>query len=102
MEVSKELIKAVLNENITEYEYINHADVVISIHQNNLIAILDNSRYTSQCSIRKELFSINIYEFMHKNLKEWAKSHNFYDKIDWSDGHQGILTKAEELRNEIN
>ena len=45
---------------------------------------------------------INIYELVHKNLKEWAKLKSVFDIIDWSEEPEQIFKKAEELRNEIN
>ena len=45
---------------------------------------------------------INIYELVHKNLKEWVKLKSVFDIIDWSEEPEQIFKKAEELRNEIN
>ena len=45
--------------------------------------------------------SINIYELVHMNLKQWAKFKNVFGKIDWSEEPEQIFKKAEELRNEI-
>ena len=45
---------------------------------------------------------INIYELAHKNLKQWAKNKNVFDKIDWKEETEQIFKKAEELRDEIN
>ena len=44
---------------------------------------------------------INIYELAHKNLKQWAKLKNIFDKIEWSAEPEQIFNKAEELRNEV-
>ena len=45
---------------------------------------------------------INIYEFVHMNLKQWANFKNVFNIIDWSGEPEEILAKAEELMNEIN
>lgn len=45
--------------------------------------------------------SVNIYELVHMNLKQWAKFKNVFGKIDWSEEPEQIFKKAEELRNEI-
>ena len=45
---------------------------------------------------------VNIYEFAFKNLKQWAKLKNVFDKIDWSEEPEQIFKKAEKLKNEIN
>ena len=47
-------------------------------------------------------FEVNIYEFAFKNLKQWAKLKNVFDKIDWSEEPEQIFKKAEKLKNEIN
>ncbi len=46
--------------------------------------------------------SINIYEFVHLNLKQWANFKNVFNIIDWSGEPEEIIAKAEEIMNEIN
>ena len=42
----------------------------------------------------EEKVKINIYEFAFKNLKQWAKLKNVFDKIDWSEEPEQIFKKA--------
>ena len=83
VEVSKELLSEVLNLNITYIEHCNNSIVY-------KVSVYD----------REE--EVNIYEFVFKNLKQWAKLKNVFDKIDWSEEPEQIFKKAEKLKNEIN
>ena len=83
MNISKELLSKVLGINIT------HASMCKG--DNDLFFVEEKGgRY------------INIYELIHKNLKEWAKLKSVFDIIDWSEEPEQIFKKAEDLRNEIN
>ncbi len=85
LEVSKELIEEVMKDKGT-FETIN-----INKNELSTFGVLGH-----------HIFSINIYEFAFKNLKQWAKLKNVFDKIDWSEEPEQIFKKAEKLKNEIN
>lgn len=90
--ISKELLSEVLNVEISEV-------TGMLTHKNNKSLL---SYITKNCSINDGKELINIYELAHKNLKQWAKLKNFFDKIDWSEEPEQIFKKVEEIRNEIN
>ncbi len=84
---SKELLSVVLG--------IKVLDVRKSIKSNQLaFDILTPTQHRHK--------SINIYELMHMNLKQWAKLNNVLDRIDWSGEPDDIFTKANELYDELN
>ena len=85
MKISKELLQC-LNKHLT-------IDKVISNNKNRI----DNNIYWSIKEL-DILQSKNVYELVHLKLKEWAKLKNFFDKIDWSEEPEEILSKAEEIR----
>ena len=61
----------------------------IVVNENNVtFAYADESMWSD----------INIYELVHKNLKEWAKAKHLFDKINWSESVEQILKQAEVLR----
>ena len=68
--------------------YISHQD------NNEIFYSTKDYKYTGN--------SINIYELAHLNLKQWAKTKDILDIIDWSGEPEQIFKKAEELRNELN
>lgn len=57
---------------------------------------------SSPIEVRQQHKRINIYEFVHLNLKQWAKFNNVFNIIDWSGEPEEIIAKAEEIMNEIN
>ena len=81
MEISKELLSEVLKLNITYTERCNNSIVY-------KISVYD----------REE--EVNIYELVHKNLKQWAKLKNVFDIIEWSEEPEQIFKKVGEIRNE--
>ena len=81
--ISKELLSEVLNLNITYIERYNNSIIY-------KVSVYD----------REE--EVNIYEFVFKNLKQWAKLKNVFDIIDWSEEPEQIFKKVEKIRNEIN
>ena len=88
LKISKELLSEVLN-----YE----VDVFLGINKNEI-------DYTC-CRDENEGYidiSINLYEFVHLNLKQWANFKNVFNIIDWSGEPEEIIVKAEEIMNEIN
>ena len=85
LKISKELIEEVMKDKGT-FETIN-----INKNELSTFGVLGH-----------HIFSINIYEFAFKNLKQWAKLKNVFDKIDWSEEPEQIFKKAEKLKNEIN
>ena len=88
LKISKELLSEVLN-----YE----VDVFLGINKNEI-------DYTC-CRDENEGYvdiSINLYEFAHLNLKQWANFKNVFNIIDWSGEPEEIIAKAEEIMNEIN
>ena len=88
IKLSKELIKNVLVEetkNLSE-------DFTFNIKDSYILFIDDG----------ESQFEVNIYEFVHLNLKQWANLKNVFNIIDWSGEPEEIFAKAEELRNEIN
>ena len=88
LKISKELLSEVLN-----YE----VDVFLGINKNEI-------DYTC-CRDENEGYidiSINLYEFVHLNLKQWANFKNVFNIIDWSGEPEEIIAKAEEIMNEIN
>ena len=87
--ISKELLSEVLGVYVRDGWYF---DCEILIYTYDKILGLDENYHAE----------INIYELVHKNLKEWAKLKNVFDIIDWSEEPEQIFKKAEELRNEIN
>ena len=88
LKISKELIKNVLVE-----ETENLSDEFTFSIKDNYILFADEG----VCQ-----FEVNIYEFVHLNLKQWARLKNVFSIIDWSGKPEEIFAKAEELRNEIN
>lgn len=84
--ISKELLQ----------EVTDNREINIISRDNNIISY---SLYATLARGVRE-FEINIYELAHKNLKEWAKIKNVFDKINWSDEPDIIFKKAKEL-NEI-
>ena len=88
LKISKELLSEVL-----KYE----VDVFLGINKNEI-------DYTC-CRDESEGYvdiSINLYEFVHLNLKQWANFKNVFNIIDWSGEPEEIIAKAEEIMNEIN
>ena len=81
MKISKELLSEVLKLNITYTERCNNSIVY-------KISVYD----------REE--EVNIYELVHKNLKQWAKLKNVFDIIEWSEEPEQIFKKVGEIRNE--
>ena len=88
LKISKELLGEVLG-----YE----VDAFLGISENEIDYTCCRDK-----DIGYEDISINIYEFVFMNLKQWAKLKNVFDKIDWSEETEQIFKRAEELRNEIN
>lgn len=88
LKISKELIKVVL-EKETE---------TLSKDFNFII----NEDYIEFSDDGEMQFEYCIYKFAFKNLKQWAKLKNVFDKIDWSEEPEQIFKKAEKLKNEIN
>lgn len=88
LKISKELIRKVL-----EKETENLSDDFISDIIDNYIIFADDG----EC-----MFEVNIYEFVHLNLKQWANFKNVFNIIDWSGETEEIIAKAEEIMNEIN
>lgn len=86
MEISKELLEQVLDYAIVKNSKIDD-DTNVKVH----FKYYQNSYEDDK---------INIYELVHLNLKEWAKSKNVFEKIDWSDEPEQIFEKAEELIKE--
>ena len=91
LEVSKELLSEVLNLKVVSHGLLN-----------KLNNSFDITYMPPEDSLKSSLMPINIYEFAFKNLKQWAKLKNVFDKIDWSEEPEQIFKKAEKLKNEIN
>ena len=91
LEVSKELLSEVLNLKVVSHGLLNKLNNSFDI----TYMPLEDDPYTRS-------MPINIYEFAFKNLKQWAKLKNVFDKIDWSEEPEQIFKKAEKLKNEIN
>ena len=91
LEVSKELLSEVLNLKVVSHGLLNKLNNSFNI-----------TYMQSEDSLKSSLMPINIYEFAFKNLKQWAKLKNVFDKIDWSEEPEQIFKKAEKLKNEIN
>ena len=87
MEIPKELVSSVLGLNVVYTESCEHRDGIIGI-------------WTDMNT--KPIKEINIYEFIHLNLKQWANFKNVFNIIDWSGEPEEIIAKAEEIMNEIN
>lgn len=86
-EISRELASSVLGLNVVYTESCEHRDGIIGI-------------WTDMNT--KPAEEINIYEFVHLNLKQWANFKNVFNIIDWSGEPEEIIAKAEEIMNEIN
>lgn len=80
-------------DSIEVYESVYHKNYV----QNTMITIRGTARDNRNWDME-----VNLYQLIHNNLKEWAKSNNVLDRIDWSDNTDNILLTAGELLNEIN
>lgn len=91
LKISAELASVVLDKEVTECSLVNTARSSI-----NITYFEDKEDFNT---VWKEW---NIYEFAFKNLKQWAKLKNVFDKIDWSEEPEQIFKKAEKLKNEIN
>ena len=91
LEVSKELLSEVLNLKVVSHGLLNKLNNSFNI-----------TYMQSEDSLKSSWMPINIYEFAFKNLKQWAKLKNVFDKIDWSEEPEQIFKKAEKLKNEIN
>lgn len=68
MKISKELVSAVMNQDVIQ---INNISNMYGIH------------YEIQQPDKIELKNINLYEFIHKNCKEWAKSKGWTLQSGW-------------------
>ena len=73
---SKELLGAVLDEDLDMVAEINRAEIFIELHRNMIKVIVSNKRLVADCSRDAEYISINIYELMHL-MKEWAWGKGF-------------------------
>lgn len=91
LKISTELASAVLGKEVTKCSLLCTARNSI-----NITYFEDKEDFNT---VWKEW---NIYEFAFKNLKQWAKLKNVFDKIDWSEEPEQIFKKAEKLKNEIN
>ena len=107
MEISKELLSEVLGEDVRIGTYIKaDVDEDEPVQYTMQIKIYGNKvsywRYYKEWDDGTTMVScsVNIYELAHKNLKQWAKLKNFFDKIDWSEEPEQIFKKVEEIRNE--
>jgi CMP-N-acetylneuraminic acid synthetase len=89
--LTKQLLNTVLQD-VTDF-YVSDSTVYL-----NRTDVISANHCTAFGNFEQ---SINIYELAHKNLKQWAKFKNVFDKIDWSEEPEQIFKKAEELRNEI-
>ena len=84
MKISKELLSEVLGREV------KGGRGYIVVNENNVtFAYADEDMWSD----------INLYELVHKNLKEWAKSKHLFDKINWSDSVEQILKQAEVFRD---
>ena len=92
MEISKELLSEVLG-----IRYIAMNPILEPM--NKIGYLVYGSQNTIQ-EVRSNHKQINIYELVHKNLKQWAKLKNVFDIIDWSEEPEQIFKKVEEIRNE--
>ena len=86
--VSKELMSEVLNYEVDTFLGLNKNEIDYTCCRD------ENEGYID--------ISINLYEFVHLNLKQWANFKNVFNIIDWSGEPEEILAKAEELMNETN
>lgn len=91
LKISTELASAVLEKEVTKCSLVSTARSSI-----NITYFEDRDDFST---VWKEW---NIYQFAFKNLKQWAKLKNIFDKIDWSEEPEQIFKKAEKLKNEIN
>ena len=87
--ISKELLSEVLKEDLHRISRIDQ--VANCIHYK-----IYNNFFEDTC------YAVNIYEFVHLNLKQWANFKNVFNIIDWSGEPEEIIAKAEEIMNEIN
>ena len=88
LKISKELIENVLNYEVDAFLGINKNEIDYTCCRD------ENEGYID--------ISINLYEFVHLNLKQWANFKNVFNIIDWSGEPEEIIAKAEEIMNEIN
>ena len=91
LKISKELLSEVLKLEVVKHSLFNKSNNSFNI-----------TYMQSEDSLKSSWMPINIYEFAFKNLKQWAKLKNVFDKIDWSEEPEQIFKKAEKLKNEIN
>ena len=91
LKISKKLLSEVLKLEVVKHSLFNKSNKSFNI-----------TYMPSEDSIKSSWMPINIYEFVFKNLKQWAKLKNVFDKIDWSEEPEQIFKKAEKLKNEIN
>lgn len=92
--ISKELLSEVLG--------IRYIAMNPMLEPMNKIGYLVYGSQNTIQEVRSNHKQINIYELVHKNLKQWSKLNNVFNNIDWTEEPEQILNKAEELRNEIN
>lgn len=92
MKINKELLSEVLG-----IRYIAMNPILEPM--NKIGYLVYGSQNTIQ-EVRSNHKQINIYELVHKNLKQWSKLNNVFNNIDWTEEPEQILNKAEELRNE--
>ena len=105
MEISKELLSEVLDEDVRIGTYIKaDVDEDEPVQYTMQIKIYGNKvsywRYYKEWDDGTTMVScnVNIYELVYLKLKQWAKLKNFFDKIDWSEEPMEIIKKSEELR----
>ena len=87
LKISTELISSVL---VKETRHLTYDTIYV---EDNFIIFSYEGEYQ---------FEVNIYEFIHLNLKQWANFKNVFNIIDWSGEPEEIIAKAVEIMNEIN
>ena len=98
LEISKELLIEVLGS-----EYNQRLVDWFQIEDDNFLrTYYDCGSYDDKGRPTGLGLEINIYEFIHLNLKQWANFKNVFNMIDWSGEPEEIFAKAEELMNETN
>lgn len=95
IEISKELLSEVLGYKEEDYVIVaTEKDIFLD---KNYLHYEYQDPYCTLETYTTIKDKINIYELAHKNLKQWAKINNVFDKINWLDEPDMIFKKTKEL-----
>lgn len=90
MKIKLELLSEALNTPIGKLRY-NDITCTYEIYKDELFN-WNQGEYGRWSNI-----NMNIFEFVHLDLKYWSKRNNILNNIDWSEGPDQIISACETL-----